>query len=140
MDFAQKILVDRLDKITLIGDGRQIRCFTWVGDVSRCISDNLFKDFTSCEIFNIGQTIPLEMRDLALIIAEYGIERGIIKQIPELISGIKPKYDIGYRVPSVEKINRYISTSNFKIPKVSIIDYLNESLIINKSGDVSWKE
>ena len=80
------------------------------------------------------------MRELALIIAKFGIERGIIKRIPELIEGIKPKYDIGYRIPSVEKINRYISTSNFKIPEASIIDYLKECLIINKSGDVSWKE
>ena len=138
VDFTQKILVEKLNSITFIGDGKQKRCFTWVGDVSSCISENIFQDFTLNQIFNIGQTVPLEMKELALIIAEYGVEKGIIDEIPKFVEGEKPKYDINYRVPSVNKINNFISTNNFLKPKDSIYKYLDETLIQNENGKISW--
>ena len=104
-DFIRKIVVDKQNPMDIYGDGKQIRCFTWIDDVARAIVEYSFMDITKCEIFNLGNPEPITMEELALKIFKKAKQRGIIDNSSVLTFNHKPIYkdDVRVRVPSIEK-------------------------------------
>lgn len=91
--------------LTLFGDGKQIRCFTYVKDVVKGIIKLLEYDKSNYEIVNIGRRYETTIRKLALL---------ILKCIPSSKSKLKHKQygkdgireanlEITRRVPSIDK-------------------------------------
>jgi nucleoside-diphosphate-sugar epimerase len=77
-DFIENIVVRRLNPLPIIGDGQQVRCFTWIGDVADAVAGHSFTTATSGAAFNLGNAEPLTMIDLARRIHATAIDLGLL--------------------------------------------------------------
>jgi UDP-glucose 4-epimerase len=109
-DFIERLIIKRENPLSVIGDGEQIRCFTWIGDVAGAIAEFSFDERTRNETFNLGNPEPMKMRDLAHMIFEIAQERGAISKGQELAFKHLPTFpdDVRIRVPSVDKAARLL--------------------------------
>lgn len=55
----------RGEPMTIFGDGRQTRAFTYAGDVAPVIAEAAFRHAAHGEVFNVGADTPYEVRELA---------------------------------------------------------------------------
>jgi UDP-glucose 4-epimerase len=121
-DFIDRIIINSENPLRIIGDGEQIRCFTWIEDVADAIANYSLESITDNQIFNIGNPNPISMTNLALKIHELGIRRKIISDNKLQFSNLEaPKDDVKIRIPSINKINRHLGWS----PKVSLDEALD---------------
>lgn len=103
--FLDKVLNDK--PLTICGDGKQIRSFTYVDDAVNGTVRALFREDNNFSIFNIGSNEPIEIRELASkIIKLHG--KGEIEFVSfEKIKRDK-QYEVLIRIPSIEKAQREI--------------------------------
>lgn len=102
-DFFQHLVIEQKSVLPIIGDGEQIRCFTWIDEVADCIVDNLTNPDTDNTAFNVANREPVTMKELAFAIHDEAVRRGIrdtqtldfktVKEFP---------LDVKYRVPNVD--------------------------------------
>lgn len=64
-DFIQRIVHEKRNPMLILGTGRQVRCFTWIGDVADAIARWSFDAATANQDFNLGNREPVTMIDLA---------------------------------------------------------------------------
>jgi nucleoside-diphosphate-sugar epimerase len=122
VDFIQRIVRERRNPMTILGDGQQVRCFTWIEDVARGIADFSFAPETLDEDFNLGNPEPVRMIDLA---------RRIHRIYHEAL-GDGPKEELGFthlpsfaddvrvRIPSSDKARAILGWE----PRVSLDEML----------------
>ena len=110
-DFLQRIIIDKQNPVEILGDGNQIRCFTWIGDVAQAIAQYSFIKKTSGEIFNLGNPEPITMKELAQKIFKKAQTKGIISKKSKLTFKHLPIYedDVRVRVPVVEKVYKILN-------------------------------
>ncbi|MEP7019185.1 MAG: NAD(P)-dependent oxidoreductase [Pseudonocardiales bacterium] len=105
-DFIRLIISEGRNPIPVLGDGSQVRCFTWIDDVASTIAKWSFDSATDNEIFNLGNPEPTSMKQLADIIYEEGQELGLIPRSDRPLE-IEPQAifgdDVKIRVPDVTK-------------------------------------
>ena len=77
-DYIKNIIVEKKTDLPIIGDGEQIRCFTWIGDVARGIAEFSFDERAENQIFNLGNPEPITMKDLANIIYDKAKNHNLI--------------------------------------------------------------
>lgn len=134
VDFYRKIFVERAPKIEIYGDGRQVRCFTWVDDVVDCIAGTLTDSRTDHEIFNIGSSEPKTMIELKDMLVQIGKEKKILPDDYNLETIVGSKFfgvDVQLRIPSVEKIKQRLNwncQTDFKTCFEKFIDYKQRQL------------
>ena len=91
------------EEIVIHGDGKQSRSFTWVGDVI-----NYFIKLSELkvygEIFNIGQTEEISIKDLAELIIEISGSNSKIKYLSHEDVFGKKFEDPTRRTPNIDKI------------------------------------
>ncbi|MFH1744571.1 MAG: NAD-dependent epimerase/dehydratase family protein [bacterium] len=64
--------------MTIFGDGKQTRAFSYIGDVAPCIARSIDVPESENEIFNIGADKPYTVLELAEVIAKYmGVKANI---------------------------------------------------------------
>ena len=98
----------RNEPVTVIGDGSQTRCFTYVDDAIRATVAAGLKPEAEGEIFNIGTNVETSIRDLAELMIKVSGAKSKIKLVPkESIYG-ESYEDIQRRVPRVEKMKRIL--------------------------------
>jgi len=104
-DFVDKIVIKKQSPMEILGDGEQIRCFTWIDDVASAIARYSFLDITKCEAFNLANPEAVTMKELARRIFKKAKHRGVIKDATKLTFAHKPIYndDVRIRVASIEK-------------------------------------
>lgn len=111
-------------QITVIGDGKQTRCFTYIDDVI----DGLIKCATNLkaegEIFNIGNTEEISIIDLAYLVKKTTGSKSEIVRIDS-----KSVYGSGYediprRVPDISKAQRLLGFA----PKVGIEEGIKKTI------------
>ena len=104
-DFIRKIIIEKQNPMKIFGNGKQIRCFTWIDDVAQAIAEYSFIDQTKCEVFNLGNPQPITMKDLARKIFEKVKQRSLFDPSATLRFEYEPIYedDVCIRVPSIEK-------------------------------------
>jgi len=96
------------EPLTVYGDGRQSRCFTYVGDVVRAVVALADHPDALGEIYNIGSTEEVTIGDLARrVIALSGSQSGLV-YIP-----YQEAYEAGFedmqrRVPDIRKIQALV--------------------------------
>lgn len=78
-DFIKNIVIEKKTVLPIIGDGEQIRCFTWIEDVARGIADHSFSDKAENQTFNLGNQEPISMKTLANTIYETAESMGLIE-------------------------------------------------------------
>lgn len=116
-DLVKKILETKNNRIEILGDGSQTRCFTYGKDIAEGIS--LVGKKTLNEDFNIGTSEETRMDELAKMIWR------VMGKTGELILDYKESYkdDVLRRVPDCSKIN----SIGWK-PKISLEEGLTTTI------------
>lgn len=109
-DFVNNILVRKLNPLPIIGNGEQIRCFTWIDDVSNIIADHSFSAASENQVFNVCNVEPTRMKDAArMIYAALGNN-------PDDLQFETSKdyvHDVKVRVPSIDKLQTLLGPFKF---------------------------
>jgi len=95
--------------ITVYGDGKQSRCFTYVGDVVNAIIALMEKDKTVGEIFNIGSTEEISIENLAKKIKKLTNSSSEIVHIPYDQAYEQGFEDMRRRIPDISKLSKILS-------------------------------
>jgi UDP-glucose 4-epimerase len=110
------------EPITIFGDGKQARCFAYVGDVVEALSALVRKESAAGQIFNVGNNEEVTIEELARRVRTITGSTSQIVYIP-----YEQAYEAGFedmprRIPSLEKINKWIGYS----PKTSLNEIIEE--------------
>ncbi len=108
--------------ITVYGDGKQTRSFTYVTDVIRGIIDLANHEDAVGDVFNIGNPVGITIEDLAKKVRELTKSKSEIVYIPYQQAYGEGFEDMRYRVPDVTKIHNLTGYS----PKVDLDEILLE--------------
>lgn len=104
-DFIMRIVREHQNPMLVLGDGHQVRCFTWIEDVANAIAAHSFAPETHNNDFNLGNPEPVSMLDLAERI--YRIYHQMIGRPPStpLTFTHAPTFsdDVLVRIPSADK-------------------------------------
>jgi UDP-glucose 4-epimerase len=121
-DFIHRLLVEKKNPLPILGDGEQVRCFTWIDDVASAIAAHLDNPRTSGEAFNLGNPRPMTMKQLAQMIFELGKQKGfdIPGEILEFDHLPIHADDVRLRIPAIDKARTVLGWE----PKVSLEDAL----------------
>ena len=98
----------RDEPITVYGDGKQTRCFTYVEDVVRCVVA-----LTECgtawgDVFNVGRPHEISISDLAHRVIELTGSRSEVVYVPYAEAYGNGFEDMRRRVPDVTRLSRAI--------------------------------
>jgi UDP-glucose 4-epimerase len=103
-DYIKNLVIENREVLPIIGDGKQIRCFTWIDDVAKAIAYHSFSEETTNEVFNLGNQEPITMIDLALTIRDIAAKKGMIEgNILKFDIIAEYKNDVRVRIPDVTK-------------------------------------
>ena len=110
-DFVERIVLNPVQPLPIIGDGAQVRCFTWIDDVARGIAEHTFTPSARNETFNLGNPEPVTMKELAFRIQSLAREQGLLPAGPDLAftSLPAPADDVRTRVPDVRKAKQLLN-------------------------------
>lgn len=96
------------EPLTVYGDGKQSRTFTYVKDVVKALMALMESDSAIGEVLNIGGTEEITIYDLARKIIQAAGSRSSITLIPYEEAFEKDFEDMQRRVPGIEKIKRLV--------------------------------
>jgi UDP-glucose 4-epimerase len=96
------------DPLTVYGDGSQSRCFSDVADVTRAISQLAEVPAAVGQVFNIGSTEEVTIRELAARVIALTGGNSEITYVPYDEAYAPGFEDMQRRVPSIERIHRLI--------------------------------
>jgi len=108
--------------ITVYGDGKQTRSFTYVGDVVEGIMELVNHPQAIGDVFNIGNPQGITIEDLAKKIKEMTGSKSEIVYIPYEQAYSEGFEDMRYRVPDITKIH----TLTGFMPKVTLEEILEK--------------
>jgi UDP-glucose 4-epimerase len=114
--------------ITVYGDGQQSRCFGDVGDVVGAITRLAENPGAIGQVFNIGNTEEITIRDLAERVIVLTGSASTIRYVPYDEAYAPGFEDMQRRVPSLEKINRLTGYE----PRHSLDDILQRVIAYEK--------
>ncbi len=120
--FIQQALRD--DPITVFGDGKQTRTFTYIDDVVEAIYRLVKCEKGSGEVVNIGGTEEISIAELAERIRDLAGSSSEIVFIPYNKAYGKDFEDMMRRVPSVEKLQSLIDF----VPETPLDDILRKTI------------
>jgi len=122
--FVKQALAGR--PITVYGDGKQSRCFGYVGDVVGALIGLMDKDDAVGQVFNIGSNQEITILDLARRVKELTQSTSEIVFVPYDEAYEEGFEDMPRRVPDISKVGELVGFS----PKMdlngilkSVIDY-----------------
>lgn len=116
-DFVNHIVIKKMNPIPIIGNGEQIRCFTWIDDVSDIMLNHSFSDKSKNQIFNVCNVEPTSMKNAARMI--YSL-MGNDPEDLKFQTSINYVHDVKIRVPSVDKLQKILGPFNFVSTNESI--------------------
>jgi len=126
-DFIRSIITEGKNPIPIIGDGEQVRCFTWIDEVAAAIANFSFDGKTRNEVFNLGRKEPITMKTLANLIYDaakeaYLSDSGKLKF--ETVENFKN--DVTIRIPNVDKAKNILGWEAIKSARWSVKQCVNE--------------
>ena len=109
-DFVEALCVRGENPLPILGDGQQIRCFTWIDDVASGIARFSFADAARNDTFNLGNPVPVTMRELAEQIFVRAKAHGVFSADEVLAFTSRPTYtdDVRRRIPDVARAERVL--------------------------------
>jgi nucleoside-diphosphate-sugar epimerase len=129
-DFIDRLVVQKENPLRVIGDGNQVRCFTWIEDVARAIADFSFDERTLNETFNLGNPEPTTMVELAQMIFAIAQQKGVVPQDQPLRFEHMPSFpdDVRVRVPSVDKATQVLGWKPTVKTRESVIRCIEQAI------------
>jgi nucleoside-diphosphate-sugar epimerase len=131
-DFIQRVVREHQNPMLVLGDGQQVRCFTWIDDVARAIAGFSFSPETLNNDFNLGNPEPVTMIELARRI--YRIYHELVERSPAtpLRFTHGPNYadDVRVRIPSSSKAAEVLGWE----PEVKLDEMLRRCI----SHELEW--
>ncbi len=118
--------------ITVFGDGKQSRCFCYVGDVVGALIKLMDHEDAVGEVFNVGSNQEIAILDLAKRVKELADSGSEIVFVPYDQAYEEGFEDMPRRVPDISKVNALVG---FR-PQMSL-DGILKSVIDFCSGDPS---
>ncbi len=117
--FARQAILN--EPLTVYGDGKQTRCFAYVGDVTPALVSLMDRQELQGEVYNIGNNAPVSIEELAQRIIARAKSASDIRYVPyEQAYG--PGYeDMRHRAPCLDKIHEAIGYA----PKTSLDEILD---------------
>jgi len=129
-DLCKKILMKQ-NPLHILGDGSQIRCYTYGGDIADGIIISLENKNAKNQTFNISANQSISVLELAKLI-NYKING---TRILNFVYDKAPRYDVQKRIPNVEKAKKLLkfeaTTSLDKILD-EVIPWIDEMIKANK--------
>jgi nucleoside-diphosphate-sugar epimerase len=105
----------RNEPVTVIGDGSQTRCFTYISDAIEATMQAGLREEAVGEIFNIGDDREYTIRELAEHLIRIAGSKSVIRYVPqETIYGSSYE-DIPRRIPNVDRMTRMLGVTA-KVP------------------------
>ena len=120
--------------LQVYGDGKQTRCFVDVSDVIHAIMSLALQPEAIGEVFNIGNTEEISIRQLADRIIKLTDSTSEVQYVPYEKAYAPGFEDMRRRVPSIEKIRNLI---NF-MPQFNLEDSLIRIIEYEKTNIDSW--
>ena len=105
-NFVQQALAGK--PITVFGDGKQSRCFTWVGDAVRAVVGLSGRGDAVGQVFNVGSENEVSIADLAYLVKEKTGSASPIVYVPYDRAYEEGFEDMPRRVPDLSRIRRLI--------------------------------
>jgi nucleoside-diphosphate-sugar epimerase len=126
-DFINNIVVNKLNPLPIIGDGEQIRCFTWITDVASMIARELSSVETLNATYNLGNPEPVTMKALANLIYKKAGDLGLIDASKPLEFETAKAYahDVRVRIPDVRLAESVLGWKPTKKVADSVEECLN---------------
>ena len=132
-DLIKSIVIDQAQTISLIGDGEQVRCFTWIDDVAEAIAQHSFTKQAEDDIFNLGNPQPTSVKELAYLIHRTARQFGVIdKPAKQLRFESRGFYadDVRIRIPLVAKAEKLLGWK----PSVSVEESVRRCLEVYREA------
>jgi nucleoside-diphosphate-sugar epimerase len=98
----------RGEPLTVIGDGTQTRCFTWVGDAIRATVAAGTVSAAEGQVINVGSDREISIRRLAELMIELGGGRSSVRFVPQESVYGDSYQDVPRRVPDVTRMRRLL--------------------------------
>ena len=98
----------RNEPLTVIGDGTQTRCFTYIDDAIRATIAAGVAPGTDGEVFNIGTAVETSIADLARLMIEIGGAKSTLKFVSQESVYGSSYEDIPRRVPDTTKTEKVL--------------------------------
>ncbi len=92
--------------MTIFGDGRQMRAFSYIGNVAPMIAKAIYNGAAYGEIFNIGAEKPYSILTLARVVAK-------IMEVEPDIMYLKPRNEVKYAYCDHAKLKRVFGETKF---------------------------
>jgi len=126
-DLVQKVLRDQ-DPLHILGDGSQVRCYTYGGDIARGIATAMEHPAALNEDFNISTSTSTTVLELAEMIWRkvHGEERPF-----RYISDEPFDYDVQHRIPETTKANEklgFVATTGLDEMLDEVIPWIREQI------------
>ncbi|HLD41694.1 MAG TPA: GDP-mannose 4,6-dehydratase, partial [archaeon] len=112
--------------ITVYGDGKQSRSFTYVGDVVKGITELMNNPKAIGEVFNIGHGKEITIYELAVLVKKITNSKSEIVYIPYDKAYEEGFEDMQRRSPDISKINKLIGykpTMDIKEILEKVVEY-----------------
>ena len=113
------------EPITVFGSGQQSRCFGYVGDVVEALGKLIHSETAVGEVFNLGSNAEVTIEELANRVRRITGSRSPIVYVPYDEAYEEGFEDMPRRVPSLEKIGKWIGFRP-KTPLDEIIEKVAE--------------
>jgi UDP-glucose 4-epimerase len=109
----------RGEPLTVFGNGRQTRCFTWVDDAVRALIDLSLHPGGVGEVFNVGSDHEITIADLAALVKQLTGSKSPVVFIPYTQAYGEGFEDMARRVPSLKKIRALIGyEASMSLPRI----------------------
>jgi UDP-glucose 4-epimerase len=98
----------RGDPVTVIGDGKQTRCFTYIDDAIRATVEAGLSDRVVGEIFNVGTNVETSILELAETMIRIAGSPSKVAFLPQESVYGESYEDVPRRVPSVQRMHEIL--------------------------------
>lgn len=109
-DFINNIVKRKLNPLPIIGNGNQIRCFTWIDDVVDIMTKCSFDERARNQTFNVCNVEPITMREVANMVYQLSFDTD---QELEFVTTKEYEHDVRVRIPSISKLENTFNKFEF---------------------------
>ena len=121
------------EDLTVYGDGTQVRCFAHVSDTIRAIQLVLDDDRALGRVFNVGNTVPLTIMDLARRVIERSGSSSAIRMVPYTEAYEDGFEELGRRQPDITAVRELTGWE----PRCTVEDAIDDVIAYERGRPVA---